>query len=865
MEKSINIDSFRNNLFSDIDKQMRVFKYFYPDAQISNGKPKPFKIRNEKTASTYLTEQKNKVWLKDFGNADKSKDCINIVETEKGIKFIDAVKYISKNILFTEMETKEVTTTKPKQTDFEKTIFAIKNNETKPAADYLKSRNIETDKLPADSFYYDSYQKAVVFIDADKKLINKRLVEPGEKQSKSYNKGKLKNAVYDKLYNPVFDKVYITEGVINALSIQDRSVISIFSSSNLFSDVSKLSRYISGKNVVLAFDNDKAGQKITDNYINFIYDNDIRIESLKVLKLPKGKDLNDLKQANTINTYLYEDSNYKLIPNPRFIYSEYFEFWNYEYKEKDGTIKAVKIDRNKLYKFLEANNYYKYELLGTERGYIFIHIEKNIVSEVSPVQIKDFVIDFLKSQQEIQALNKIYTGGTQILGENSLSNLSNKTLDFVSAGKDYQYMFFTDTVWKITAKGIAELPNREIKKYVWDKDVINFKPSTTSRFFDVKYNGKDKSELDKYQLKILNDKFCFFKYLINTSFTEWKKFESGKSLTDAEKKEQRLHVINKLYAIGYLLHGYKNVSKAYAVFSMDLKESDVGESNGGTGKSIFGEAIKQLMPAVTLNGKNKKLTENPHIFEQVDERTRFIFVDDVRRYFDFEYFFPSITGDLHINPKGTKQYILPFINAPKFYFASNHALRNIDGSTARRTLYIGFSDYYHPKNKFYKTERNPRSEFGKNFFSEWDNKEWNAYYNFMAQCIVLYLQSKEKINPPFKEIEKRNLKEIMGNDFLEWAKDYFTDENLDTEIKKHDALTSYNESVTSKIYKLKSHKFKKKLEAFCEYAGYIFNPSELLNERSDDPKRIMKKDTNDTSKVVEYLYIQAKENLEMPF
>jgi hypothetical protein len=77
-------------------------------------------------------------------------------------------------------------------------------------------------------------------------------------------------------------------------------------------------------------------------------------------------------------------------------------------------------------------------------------------------------------------------------------------------------------------------------------------------------------------------------YLINTSRMHWRKdleepyegkavkleeeyfkanqFISGPNLSEDEVYEQKLHFINKIYSIGYILHKYKDESRAWCVF-----------------------------------------------------------------------------------------------------------------------------------------------------------------------------------------------------------------------------------------------------------------------------------------------------------
>ena len=46
-------------------------------------------------------------------------------------------------------------------------------------------------------------------------------------------------------------------------------------------------------------------------------------------------------------------------------------------------------------------------------------------------------------------------------------------------------------------------------------------------------------------------------------------------------------------------------------------------------------------------------------------------------------------------------------------------------------------------------------DFGLNFWSEWDGTEqWNLFYNFMSECLQLYLEI-GLVAPIFENIEKK--------------------------------------------------------------------------------------------------------------
>ncbi len=98
---------------------------------------------------------------------------------------------------------------------------------------------------------------------------------------------------------------------------------------------------------------------------------------------------------------------------------------------------------------------------------------------------------------------------------------------------------------------------------------------------------------------VLEHKSCFFSYLINTSRVHWRKelrlpgrnkgvteadryrhehkFDiAGPLLSSEEIQEQKLNLLNKIYAIGYNLHRYKSPSRVGAFMQWIIKIGEDG-------------------------------------------------------------------------------------------------------------------------------------------------------------------------------------------------------------------------------------------------------------------------------------------------
>lgn len=260
------------------------------------------------------------------------------------------------------------------------------------------------------------------------------------------------------------------------------------------------------------------------------------------------------------------------------------------------------------------------------------------------------------------------------------------------------------------------------------------------------------------------------------------------------------------------------------------------------------------MKVLKRNGKNKKLTENPHNFAKIDERTRLVFIDDCIVNFDFEYFFPFITGHVEVNPKGKEEIDIPREKTPKLIFTTNHAFVGHGDSFDDRQILLTFSDYF---NKNYK----PIMEFGGLLMDDWDLKQWNLFYNFCATALHIYFQFKHKFNGPIpgptKKVEIRKLRQEMSEYFVQWADDYYdedkTDCKLNIEIPKKEIYEDFKNN--NKKYEQYNpiNVFKDKLRKFCKYKGYEFNPGKAM--RDEHGNKIQEWGGDNKKSGIEYIKI----------
>jgi hypothetical protein len=553
-------------------------------------------------------------------------------------------------------------------------------------------------------------------------------------------------------------------------------------------------------------------------------------------------------------------------------------FWE-TVPNRDG--ERMEINSEYLIHHLNHNGFGTIENKNEKTGQSFIHVDKNTVREIRPNDIKKYLRRFMKERQMSIKLRNLVNNSSRINAD-IFELLDEKQLDFTDFDHARQFLFFENATWEVTPDGVAE-HRGNTGKYVWQEEIIPRQVKRLQPAFVITGHADGEA----YNIEVKNTQSKFFSYLINASRVYWReeleqrleaeaftgdreqyrvenKFRiDGRLLTEEEIDEQKQHLVNKIFAIGYLLHRYKMVSRSWCVYAMDWKISETpGDRNGRSGKSFCLKALRRFMKSVLIQGGDPKLTENRHIYDRVNEYTDYVLVDDANRYLDFNFFFDSITGDWVVNPKNNKSYEIPYELAPKMAISTNFTPTDNSPSTQARLLYMVFSDWYHEKTdeNDYRETRAIRDDFGFDLHDKlYPAGDWNADVNFFVDCLQFYLTTvgqNVKINPPMKNIQQRTLLAIMGQHFHDWALVYFSQEggNTDRMLAKEDVMKEFITS--SNVKNWTTQKFTKSLKSFCRKYGYTLNPKAYQNSQ----KRIVRK--NDNNKAVDMIYVQTAQEID---
>lgn len=498
------------------------------------------------------------------------------------------------------------------------------------------------------------------------------------------------------------------------------------------------------------------------------------------------------------------------------------KFWEERsYIDRNGNEKT---DVNYSYvnarRFLQNRGFGRYRLDNGTFNYI--QVDHPFVRNIQSSDARDFVLQFAELNCPTRVMELLLKGSVQYLGPDKLSMLAFIEPAFLEPQRDCQLFYFEDSCWKVTRDRVEQLSYSSINHQVWQERRKHIPAKYLGPLLTVTKQETEQPDTNTinttYNIQLTDQgKNChFLKFLINASNFAWqKKFPDD--YTEDDERDNTLHLLSKLTAIGYMAMDAKDPNVARAVIAMDGRQSEVGESNGRSGKSLVGELMRHITTIAYINGKKRDILEDQFIWNDVTEKTRLVFIDDVLQSFNFEFLFPNITGDWTVNYKGKERITFPFKTSPKLYIPTNHAIKGDGSSFEDRQWIIAFSDYYNSNHK-------PADDFGCLFFSEWDFDQWNLTWNLVANCIQLYL-TYGVIQAPRDRIDQRRLRQEITESFILWADEYFSDPaKLNTPLPRRDLQDSYFTMDPQQRKYVSPNEFKKRFKKYCLFKGYVFNP-----------------------------------------
>lgn len=426
-------------------------------------------------------------------------------------------------------------------------------------------------------------------------------------------------------------------------------------------------------------------------------------------------------------------------------FSEKYQFFDIKWKsdiDKDGntTRKVRGIEINYL-RFLAILADLGFRRIDMDRGHYYIHVENNVIQEVDDIFIKGVFKKYLETMPEVihldnaiihrdMILNYMIGRQTNFFDKNILCHLPMIDMEQINEdSRNEAFFYYANKCVKVTSEKIELIDYTNLsEKYVWNDSILTRDVNLLEPEFDQD-----------------NNLWAQFLYQV------------------CDRDNERLLVLMQI--IGYMMHKYYE-GKMKAIVFTDSRISD--DPQGRTGKGLIYKGIRQMMNRdnktdrgvlCTLNGKEFN-PDNERRFEKCDINTRVIHINDVRNNYDVERHYNEIEDGITVN----KKFQLPFTIHAKIGISTNRTLKINGDSSLDRFQVFDLSAHY-------SKDFTPEKEFGKWFFRDFTEHEWNLFDSFMLYCMKTYLKNGlgkyKSIN-----LEKRLMHEQIGEELINFLEDF---------------------------------------------------------------------------------------------
>lgn len=445
-------------------------------------------------------------------------------------------------------------------------------------------------------------------------------------------------------------------------------------------------------------------------------------------------------------------------------------FWYFEVNNKGE--EKTKVNPLKYKYFLERNGFKKIFHNGSQKPTL-VQINSNKVSETSVEKIKDFVLDYLMKNKELKVWSYCANYAT-LFSELFLLMLETVELMMLSDTKNKSFIAYENGILEVTKDECRLIDYIDVDGYIWESQIIQ-RPYVKTE----------------------------------TNDNEYKKFISNIS----NKEPLPIECV-----IGYLLSTYKNKMNNKAIILNDEVISDNPE--GGTGKGLFIQGLRQIRKVSILDGKTFD-DKKSFPYQTVSTETQVLVFDDVKKNWDFETKFSLVTEGITLERKNKDAIKLTVEESPKMVISTNYAIKGEGNSHDRRRHEIEIAQYYGK-------ELTPYDEFGRQLFDDWNEKEFSQFDNYMVYCLQMFLRHGLKTQNA-KNLEMRRFIAETSMEFYEWISET---ENFPLNVRNEKSQL-YNKFTTDyKDYlKLTRKRFNIWVQKYASFKGLRFEQGNTQGTR----------------------------------
>ena len=367
-------------------------------------------------------------------------------------------------------------------------------------------------------------------------------------------------------------------------------------------------------------------------------------------------------------------------------------FW---YLEDEKCKISPIIFRNFLEHELNLSLYYGSDSNGVYR---IVTCNNSRLREITTAEIKEAIVTWLNNNVEIVSKTECsvdmvlsaLASNEKLFSDGSMEWLRRNDKQLLKDTATAGYYYFSNCVVKVEKEGVKMLSYTEglNNKVIWEKQVI---------------------------------KRDFFEYNTDMEFN-WKRF-LFKVCGESDKK-----FIYLCSLIGYCIHRFKDDAFAKAV--MFAEEVEDPKQGGGAGKGVLIKALQYCVGGMTVDGESFTPDGN-FAFQRYELGSPFICINDAAKNTQWDKWKSIITDGLTVEVKNKNQLYVPFEDAPKILVTTQYGIDMEKMFLVRRFILFTFEPYFNHK-------YTPFDEFGEMFF-KWTPEQWMQFYNFMFECVSLYI------------------------------------------------------------------------------------------------------------------------------
>ncbi len=467
-----------------------------------------------------------------------------------------------------------------------------------------------------------------------------------------------------------------------------------------------------------------------------------------------------------------EDTQLNSVSNPTDRFQFVLPFFDEVVNQKGE--KEIIISNQKLILFWESLGFRK--VIDETGNYILVNIEKStIVKEVKEHLLRSEIREYTKHIKRLDVWELFLK--SEYVVKKHFESFHTIVMTRNTGDENTGYLYYQNVILKITADSIEPIEFENFQGYVWEKEII------------------------KRDFIFSEDAECVFGEFVRII---------------ANDEPNRLKSIVSI--IGYLLHSFKDPSFSKSIILMDSEiDVEFDEANGGTGKSLIGKAVSQIVPILFIDGKTMK-SQDKFRLSGLNSHHRIIFFDDVKKDFDFESLYPIITGDLYIEKKYKNAVVIPSTETPKILITSNYVVKGGGGNAERRRK----AEY--EVSNYFKNVLTPLEEFKHRLFDDWDKVEWIKFDNFMVKAVQYFLKN-GLIEPKSINIDFNRLKIETSPDFIEFMDNLISEPSCFQKHSSPDILTIDKNKLFQNFLDTKPNiqerispiTIKKWIDKYCEY------------------------------------------------